>query len=153
MATIAIGVSPGGGGYTAKVPVNSVEESGVPPEEGDKVQFSVEGTVQSVSGGTATLSIDSVNGEPVSEEASETPEEEQGEEGQQGATPAGAGGGPSGAQSGASPGPGMGLTPGMGAGPGLGGGLPRPKKAAIPGMAALGAKLRRGAKAPGAMQF
>jgi hypothetical protein len=142
MANIAIGISPSTGGYTAKVPVNSLEESGVPPEEGDKVQFSVEATVQSVSGGTATLEIDSVNGEPVSEEASETPEEEQGEEGQQGATP-GAGGGPSGTQSGASPGPGM----------GLGGGLPRPKRTAIPGLAALGNKLRRGARGPGAMQF
>jgi hypothetical protein len=148
MANIAIGISPSTGAYTAKVPVNSLEESGVPPEEGDKVQFSVEATVQSVSGGTATLEIDSVNGEPVSEEASETPEEEQGEEGQQGATP-GAGGGPSGTQSGASPGPGLGL----GAGPGLGGGLPRPKRTAIPGLAALGNKLRRGARGPGAMQF
>jgi hypothetical protein len=142
MANIAIGISPSTGAYTAKVPVNSLAESGVPPEEGDKVQFSVEGTVQSVSGSNATLSIDSVNGEPVSEEASETPEEEQGEEGQAGATP-GAGGGPSGTQSGASPGPGM----------GLGGGLPRAKKAAIPGLAALGNKLRRGARGPGAMQF
>jgi hypothetical protein len=146
MANIAIGISPSTGAYTAKVPVNSLAESGVPPEEGDKVQFSVEGTVQSVSGSNATLSIDSVNGEPVSEEASETPEEEQGEEGQQGATP-GAGGGPSGTQSGASPGP------GYPAGAGLGGGLPRAKKTAIPGLAALGNKLRRGAKAPGAMQF
>ena len=151
MADIAIGISPkpgGGGTYTAQVPVNSLAESGVAPEPGDSVQYSVEGTVKSVSGGTATVSIDSVNGEPVSEEASETPEEEQGEEGQEGAAP-GAGGGPSGSQSGASPGPGMGL----GAGPGLGGGLPRPRKAALPGLAALGAKLRRGAKAPGAMQF
>jgi hypothetical protein len=145
MADIAIGISPkpgGGGTYTAQVPVNSLAESGVAPEPGDSVQYSVEGTVKSVSGGTATVSIDSVNGEPVSEEASETPEEEQGEEGQAGATP-GAGGGPSGTQSGASPGPGM----------GLGGGLPRAKKTAIPGLAALGNKLRRGARGPGAMQF
>jgi hypothetical protein len=138
MANIAIGISPSTGAYTAKVPVNSLAESGVPPEEGDKVQFSVEGTVQSVSGSNATLSIDSVNGEPVSEEASETPEEEQGEEGQAGATPGGAGGTPV-----AASGPGM----------GLGGGLPRPRKAAIPGLAALGNKLRRGARGPGAMQF
>lgn len=141
MANIAIGISPTSGAYTAKVPVNSLAESGVPPEEGDKVQFSVEATVESVSGGSATLSIDSVNGEPVSEEASETPGEEQGEEGQQ--TPPGAGGGPSGPQSGASPGPGL----------GLGGGLTRAKKTAIPGLAALGQKLRKGARSPGAMQF
>jgi len=76
MATIAIGISKGPGGYTCKVPVNALAEDGVPPEEGDTVQYSVSGTVQSVSGGTATVSIDSINGEPVSEEASESPEEE-----------------------------------------------------------------------------
>ncbi len=99
MATIAIGISKGGG-YTARVPVNSLAEDGVPPEEGDKVQYSVEGTVQSVTGGTATISIDSVNGEPVAEEASETPEEETTEGASEGVPP-GAGGGPSGAASGA----------------------------------------------------
>jgi hypothetical protein len=141
MANIAIGISPSTGAYTAKVPVNSLAESGVPPEEGDKVQFSVEGTVQSVSGSNATLSIDSVNGEPVSEEASETPSEEQGEEGQAGATP-GAGGGP-------------GTTPAAAGGPimGPGMGMTSPRRGTNPGLAALGAKLRRGAKAPGAMQF
>src|SRR5215469_1132405 len=98
MATIAIGISPkAGGGYTADVPVNSLQEDGVPPEEGDKVSFSVEATVRSVSGGTATLEIDSVNGEPVSEEAAESPEEESSEEGQE----SGPGQGPSGPASGA----------------------------------------------------
>jgi len=100
MATIAIGISKGPKGYTADVPVNSLAEDGVPPEEGDTVSFSVDATVKSVSGGTATLSIDSINGEPVSEEAAETPEEEAGEEGQENAPP-GAGGGPSGPASGA----------------------------------------------------
>jgi hypothetical protein len=101
MATIAIGISPTkGGGYSAKVPVNSLAEDGVPPEEGDKVSFSVEASVQSISGGTATLSIDSINGEPVSEEAAESPEEEAGEEQGENAPP-GAGGGPSGPASGA----------------------------------------------------
>ena len=95
--------------------------------------------MQSVSGSNATLSIDSVNGEPVSEEASETPEEEQGEEGQEGATPPGGGATPAAAG-------GANLAPGMGM-------MGRPKKTAIPGLAALGAKLRRGAKSPGAMQF
>src|SRR5215475_4828191 len=76
MATIAIGISKGPGGYTCKVPVNALAEDGVPPEEGDTVQYSVSGTVQSVSGGTATVSIDSINGEPVAEEASESPQEE-----------------------------------------------------------------------------
>jgi hypothetical protein len=101
MATIAIGISPkAGGGYSARVPVNSLEEGGVPPEEGDKVSFSVDATVQSVSGGTATIDIDAINGEPVSEEAAESPEEETGEEGEEGAPPAGAGGpGPGGTSS------------------------------------------------------
>src|SRR5215471_19745466 len=99
MATIAIGISPkAGGGYTADVPVNALQEDGVPPEQGDKVSFSVDATVKSVSGNTATLSIDAVNGEPVSEEAAESPEEESQEES---GAPPGAGGGPSGPASGA----------------------------------------------------
>lgn len=93
MATLAIGISKGPSGYTCKVPINSLSESGVPPEEGDTVQYSVEGTVQSVSGSDATVKIDSINGEPVSEEASESPQEEATEE--QGEGPAS--GGPSGA--------------------------------------------------------
>jgi hypothetical protein len=72
------------------VPVNALAESGVPPEEGDTVEYSVSGTVQSVSGKDATIKIDSINGEPVAEEASETPEEEASEESQEG------GGGPPG---------------------------------------------------------
>lgn len=84
MATIAIGISPkAGGGATTQVPVNALAEDGVPPEEGDSVSFSVEGKVQSVSGNMATVSIDSINGEPVGEESSESSEEEAAE-GQQG---------------------------------------------------------------------
>jgi len=99
MATIAIGISPkSGGGYTADVPVNSLQEDGVPPEVGDKVSASFDATVKSISGGTATLDIDSINGEPVSEEAAESPEEEQGEEEQETGGP---GQGPSGPASGA----------------------------------------------------
>ena len=87
MPTIAIGVKPSPtGDATATVPVNSLSEDGVPPEEGDKIQCSVEGTVQSISGPNATISIDSINGEPVGEGAgSESPEEEAGEEEGQGA--------------------------------------------------------------------
>lgn len=81
MATIAIGVDRGPGEYTCRIPVNSLSESGVPPEEGDTVEYSVSGTVTSVSDGEATVKIDSVNGEPVGEEASETPEEEAAEPG------------------------------------------------------------------------
>jgi hypothetical protein len=126
------------------VPINSLEEGGTPPEEGDKVQFSVDATVKSVSGSNAEISIDAINGEPVSEEAGETPEEEAGEEGQEGGAPpgaGGAGGGPSGPASGASPGPGLGLTPGLGR-----------NRANVPGvlpgesLAAMGARLRKGSK-------
>src|SRR5882762_6631799 len=93
MATIAIGISkkPGSGSYTCDVPVASLAEGGVPPEEGDSVSYSVEGKVQSVSGNTATISIDSINGEPVAEEGAESPEEE-GAEPETG-TEGGAGGG------------------------------------------------------------
>ena len=92
MATIAIGISPkAGGGVTTQVPVNSLYEDGVPPEEGDQVSFSVEGKVQSVDGNMATVAIDSINGEPVGEESSESSKQEAAE----GQTPAtsGAGGG------------------------------------------------------------
>ena len=102
MATIAIGVSPkAGGGSTATVPLSALEQDGVPPEEGDTVSFSVDATVQSVSGGNATLKIDAVNGEPVGGAENEPEEEaEPEEEGQQPPAPA-AGGGPSGPASGA----------------------------------------------------
>jgi hypothetical protein len=76
MATIAIGVDKGPSGYTCKVPVASISESGVAPEEGDSVSYSVDGTVQSVSGNQATVKIDAINGEPVAEEGAESPEEE-----------------------------------------------------------------------------
>jgi hypothetical protein len=152
MATIAIGIgkSPSGQ-YTCEVPVDALSESGVPPEQGDKVSYSVEGTVQSISGPTATVSIDSVNGEPVGEEASETPEEEQGEEGQQGA-PGGAGGGQTPV---AASGPGA-MGGGLGGGaPGISSNLLRPRMTrrapalgTLPGetLAGMGARLRKGAK-------
>jgi hypothetical protein len=76
-AIIGINVKPkAGGGYTCKVPLSAVEQDGVPPEQGDKVDYSVSGTVQSVSGNDATVDIESINGEPVGEEAAESPEEE-----------------------------------------------------------------------------
>lgn len=84
MATIAIGISKGPGTKaTATVPVNSLSEDGVAPEEGDTFECSIQGTVQSVEGSMATVSIDSVNGEPVGEESSESPEEESSEEQQE----------------------------------------------------------------------
>jgi hypothetical protein len=137
MATIAIGISPKAGGeYTCKVPISAISEGGVPPEEGDTVQYSVEGKVQSVTGNTATVSIDTINGEPIGEEASESPEEE-GAEPETG-TPPGGPGGPGG-------GAGGGGTPVAASGPGLG----RAKiGGTLPGesLAGMGARLRKGAR-------
>src|SRR5260370_32347990 len=53
------------GGATATVPLSALEQDGVPPAQGDSVSFSVDGTVQSVSGDNATLKIDAVDGQPV----------------------------------------------------------------------------------------
>jgi hypothetical protein len=115
------------------VPVNSLEEGGTPPEEGDSVDFSVKGTVQSVTGKNATVKIDSINGEPVGEEASESPEEESTEE--EGEEGAGGGGPPT---SGAG-----GITPGL---PAVAPAVPRRKRFTIPGLAAMGNRLRTGAR-------
>jgi hypothetical protein len=133
-AAIGITVAPSDTGtYICKVPVNSLEEGGTPPEEGDSVDFSVKGTVQSVTGKNATVKIDSINGEPVGEEASESPEEESTEEeGEQGA----GGGGPP--TSGAG-----GITPGL---PAVAPAVPRRKRFTIPGLAAMGNRLRTGAR-------
>lgn len=80
MPTIAIGIGKTPqGNPTATVPVDALSEDGVPPEENDKVSFSVEGTVQSVSGQNATISIDSINGEPVGEGGGESGEDEEDE--------------------------------------------------------------------------
>jgi|SRR6267378_243864 len=139
MATIAIGISKKPGGtFTSDVPIAALSEGGVPPEEGDSVQFSVEGKVQSVTGNTATVSIDSINGEPVAEEGSESPEEE-------GAEPETGTEGPPAAPVGAQ-------TPVAANGGGLGGGLAGPpgltpkRRANMAGIKAMGARLRAGAK-------
>jgi hypothetical protein len=138
MATIAIGVDPTSGSYICKVPVNSLAEDGTPPEEGDTVQYSVSGTVQSISGPTATVKIDSINGEPVSEEGAESPEEEGAEPEPEPGTPpggGGAGGGktPVAASGSANPGIGLGRAK-------IGGTLPGET------LPAMGARLRRGAR-------
>jgi hypothetical protein len=136
MATIAIGISPkAGGGYTCKVPISAISEGGVPPEEGDTVQYSVEGKVQSVTGNTATVSIDTINGEPIGEESSESPEEE-GAEPETGTPPGGGGAGggtPVAANGPASPGLGLGRAR-------IGGTLPGES------LAGMGARLRKGAR-------
>lgn len=83
-ALIGVSVKPGAGGdsdqYVCTVPLDLLSEDGVPPAEGDKVSYSVDGTVQSVDGNNANVEIDAVNGQPVegsaAEEAGESPEEE-----------------------------------------------------------------------------
>jgi hypothetical protein len=87
-ALIGVSVKPGAGGgddsYVCTVPLDLLSEDGVPPAEGDKVSYSVDGTVQSVDGNNANVEIDAVNGQPVegsaAEEAGESPEEEASED-------------------------------------------------------------------------
>jgi hypothetical protein len=92
-ALIGVSIKPkNSGGSTATVPIDLLSQDGVPPEQGDKVSFSAEATVQSVTGTDATVKLDSINGEPVAEEAAESPEEEA-SEGEGNNTPGGGGGG------------------------------------------------------------
>ena len=80
-ALIGISLKPKDGDETASatVPLDLLGEDGVPPEEGDDVSFSVDGTVRSVDAAneTATIDITSVNGEPVKESASQEAAEDQ----------------------------------------------------------------------------
>ena len=79
-ALIGVNISPkAGGGYTCKVPLDLLAQDGVPPEKGDDVSYSVEGTVQSVDAEDATVKITSVNGQPVAESPEEETAEDQGE--------------------------------------------------------------------------
>jgi hypothetical protein len=117
------------------VPISAISEGGVPPEEGDTVQYSVEGKVESVTGNTATVSIDTINGEPIGEESSESPEQE-GAEPETGA--GGGGGGIGGRTPVAANGP---ASPGLGLGRAkIGGTLPGES------LAGMGARLRKGAR-------
>ena len=78
-ALIGVSVKPtAGGGYTCKVPLDLLSADGVPPEEGDQVDYQVSGTVQSVDAEDATVKITSVNGEPVSESSANEASEDQG---------------------------------------------------------------------------
>jgi hypothetical protein len=142
-AVIGISVKPKDKTYTCDVPVNSLEEDGVPPEVGDSVDYSVKGTVQSVDGGQATVQIESINGEPVGEEASESPEEEAGEEGQEGAGQESSGPGAAGIINPAA------ATPGLPAVPGLGALAPRRRKN-LAGLAAMRKRLGGPGPVPGA---
>lgn len=79
-ALIGISMKPGDGDETASatVPLDLLSEDGVPPQEGDSVSFSVDGTVKSVTGESADISIDAINGEPVKESAGQEAAEDQG---------------------------------------------------------------------------
>ena len=125
-ALIGVTVQPkSGGGSTATVPIDLLSQDGVPPEQGDKVSFSCDATVKSVSGTNATVSIDAINGEPVAEEAGEGPGDNESGESDTGTNP------------GANPGPGLGASPLKAA---------RVPRVPSPGTAALGAALRKHAK-------
>ena len=67
------------GTYTCRIPLDALEADGTPPEEGDSVSYSVDGTVQSIEGDDAVVKIDSVNGEPVTETPEEESQEDQGQ--------------------------------------------------------------------------
>jgi hypothetical protein len=97
MAALIGVVSKGSGGYTAKIPLDLLAQDGVPPEQGDDVSFSVEATVKSVDAEDATVSIQSVNGEPVNESPSDEAAEDQGEASGGPPQPGGQAGGASGA--------------------------------------------------------
>ena len=78
-ALIGVSIKPkAGGGYTCKVPLDLLSADGVPPEQGDSVSYQVDGQVQSVDAEDATVKITAVNGEPVSESASDETAEDQG---------------------------------------------------------------------------
>jgi hypothetical protein len=125
MAALIGVVSKGAGGYTAKIPLDLLAQDGVPPEQGDSVSFSVDATVKSVDAEDATVSIQSVNGEPVNESPSDEAAEDQGDTGGP-PQPGGQAGGASGAG---------------------GRGWPPPRTGAIsPATLALGNALRKKAK-------
>jgi hypothetical protein len=77
-ALIGVSVKPKGGGYTCRVPLDLLAEDGTPPEQGDSVSYSVDGTVQSVDAEDAVVKITAVNGEPVDESASDEAAEDAG---------------------------------------------------------------------------
>ena len=97
MAALIGVVSKGAGGYTAKIPLDLLAQDGVPPEQGDDVSFSVDATVKSVDAEDATVSITSVNGEPVNESPADEAAEDQGDTGGGPPQPGGQAGGASGA--------------------------------------------------------
>ena len=79
-ALIGVNVTPksDGSGYVCRVPLDLLSEDGVPPQEGDSVDYSVTGTVQSVDAENAEIKIESVNGQPVDESAATEASEDSG---------------------------------------------------------------------------
>lgn len=77
-ALIGISLKPKGDeGATATVPLDLLGEDGVPPEEGDSVSFSVDGTVKSITGESADVDIEAINGQPVKESGAQEDQEDQ----------------------------------------------------------------------------
>lgn len=72
-----IGISPSdpagnddsGNKASVAVPLDLLSEDGVPPEQGDSVSFSVDGTVSSVDAENATVDVKAVNGKPLTDES------------------------------------------------------------------------------------
>jgi hypothetical protein len=79
-ALIGVSVKPksDNSGYTVKVPLDLLSEDGVPPQAGDSVSFSCDGTVQSADDENATVKLESVNGQPVDESSAQEATEDAG---------------------------------------------------------------------------
>ena len=81
--------SPKTSGFTVQVPLDLLSEDGVPPQTGDAVSFSVDGSVESADDENATVKIESVNGQPVDESTAQEAQEDSGApSGSTGAPPA-----------------------------------------------------------------
>src|SRR6266478_6815467 len=57
-----------GGSGTCTVPISSISVDGTPPSVGDKVNFSIEGTVNDIQGGMASSDINTVDGEAATQD-------------------------------------------------------------------------------------
>jgi hypothetical protein len=77
-ALIGITAKPKTSGFTVQVPLDLLSEDGVPPQQGDSVSFSVDGSVQSADDENATVKIESVNGQPVDESSAQEAAEDSG---------------------------------------------------------------------------
>jgi hypothetical protein len=61
--------SGGSSKVSVAVPLDLLSEDGVPPQQGDSVSFSVDGTVSSADEENATIDIKAVNGQPLTDES------------------------------------------------------------------------------------